>query len=180
LFNTVNSVEAVFDAYNTGAFVGTYSNHPFSIRINNSDKVYVTTNGNVGIGTTVPDQKLVVNGGVSASNVAIKFNSSLSTLNGTTYTAGRISSGFDTTSYSGAYLDLEYPTGDNIFSTGLRVKNGNVGIGTTDSKTKLQVSGQIYQDGAGTKMIFKSPDGSCSACGPDNSDAWTCAAVTCP
>jgi hypothetical protein len=28
--------------------------------------------------------------------------------------------------------------------------------------------------------IFKSPDGSCSQCGPSNSDVWACSSVTCP
>ncbi|MBI5733371.1 MAG: hypothetical protein HY973_00285 [Candidatus Kerfeldbacteria bacterium] len=59
--------------------------------------------------------------------------------------------------------------------------SGNVGIGVAIPKTKLHVSGQIYQDSAGTKMIFKSPDASCSACGPNNLDAWTCVSMaTCP
>lgn len=69
---------------------------------------------------------------------------------------------------------------------GLIVTTGNnVGIGTTNPKTKLEIipadtSSGFYLDLAEAKLIMKSPDGTCSACGPNNSDAWSCASVSCP
>lgn len=62
----------------------------------------------------------------------------------------------------------------------INTTTNNVGIGTTAPGAKLEVAGQVYQNSAGTKMLFKSPDGTCSACGPDNSDVWACASVACP
>ena len=40
------------------AFIGTLDNYALSLRTNNVDRVFVDTSGNVGIGTTVPQQKL--------------------------------------------------------------------------------------------------------------------------
>jgi hypothetical protein len=114
--------------------------------------------GNVGIGTTSPDGKLTID---FADYVY-----------GIHFVRGA-------TNLFGFHANSGIPSIETGASGKLYI-NGNVGIGTTSPNVKLQVSGQIYQDSAGTKMIFKSPDGTCSACGPDNSDVWTCASVTCP
>lgn len=41
-------------------------------------------------------------------------------------------------------------------------------------------SNTVYIHGNSTKLIMTSPDGTCSSCGVDNSDSWTCASTTCP
>ncbi|MBI1743902.1 hypothetical protein HYR54_12675 [Candidatus Acetothermia bacterium] len=43
-------------------FVGSQSNHDFTIRTNNAEKVRITTSGNVGIGTISPNTRLEVQG----------------------------------------------------------------------------------------------------------------------
>jgi len=30
------------------------------------------------------------------------------------------------------------------------------------------------------QFVMKKPNGTCAACGPDNTNAWSCASVTCP
>src|SRR6056300_1681410 len=62
------------------------------------------------------------------------------------YSSGRIISYFDTTGgtnpgWGGAVLGLQYPTADNTFTTGLALRDGNVGIGTTSPSKKLHVAG---------------------------------------
>ena len=52
-------------------FIGTRSDHPIVITTNNVEKVRVLTNGNVGIGTTSPSEKLEVNGNVRVTGDAL-------------------------------------------------------------------------------------------------------------
>jgi hypothetical protein len=64
------------------------------------------------------------------------------------YSSGRLVSYFDTSSganpgYSSGIIALQYPTADNTFTTGLALRNGLVGIGTTSPYAKLSVVGQI-------------------------------------
>lgn len=61
------------------------------------------------------------------------------------------------------------------------LKNERIGIGTTAPSHVLEVAGgSIYINLSSGKLIMKSPDGTCSSCGPDNSDAWACSSIACP
>lgn len=44
-------------------FLGTTNSYPLRFRTNNSDRMYISTSGNVGVGTTLPTQMLHVVGG---------------------------------------------------------------------------------------------------------------------
>ena len=64
---------------------------------------------------------------------------------------------------------------------------GSVGIGTTNPSARLEIvpasttpAESLYINVSGSRIILKSPDGTCSACGTDNADAWSCVSVTCP
>ncbi len=74
-----------------------------------------------------------------------------------------------------------YGTQMTLDSDGNLTVNGNVGIGTADPKKKLEVSGgDVYVNQTSGELIMKSPDGTCSSCGPNNSDVWSCVSVSCP
>ena len=45
---------------------------------------------------------------------------------------------------------------------------------------RYTVAGDHYMAVASAKLIMKSPDGTCSSCGPDDSDVWSCTGVSCP
>ncbi|WP_407487812.1 hypothetical protein [Elizabethkingia anophelis] len=47
-----------------GGLAGTHTNHPYSLITNKTARMTVATDGNVGIGTTTPSEKLEVNGSV--------------------------------------------------------------------------------------------------------------------
>ncbi|WP_419715992.1 hypothetical protein [Chryseobacterium mucoviscidosis] len=76
---TISSLVVVFSsaqtwntAGNSGTnsstdFLGTIDAQPLIFRTNNSEKVRITLNGSVGVGTTTPTQKLDVNGSVIAN-----------------------------------------------------------------------------------------------------------------
>ena len=70
-----------------------------------------------------------------------------------------------------------YDPGEDVLTTN---SSGKAGTGPAAPNTGLRASGRIYQDSTGTKIIFKKPGGACSACGPDDSNVWTCASLTCP
>jgi len=158
-----------------------------------TDALYVDNNGKVGIGTTTPQRLLHIslNDSTGASpfiletstdsfnpNLEIKDNSpsqgrtpSIQFGNNTNFPSGRID-------YSPANNFMKFDTNS---VERLRIdSSGNIGIGTTAPKKKLDVSGDIYISNTGSNMIMKSPDGSCSSCGPDNSDVWSCTSITCP
>lgn len=55
-----------------GGMVGTRSNHPFSIITNQTAKVTILPNGNMGVGTSNPLAKLSVDGNILAKEIKIK------------------------------------------------------------------------------------------------------------
>ena len=59
------------DWYGGGGFVGTESNHPLHLITNYNVKMSILANGNVGVGTLVPDSKLTVAGNIHAQEVKV-------------------------------------------------------------------------------------------------------------
>ncbi len=144
LDNTKYSAEIRFDPTLGNLRLGTSS----SITNNPTTRMTIDNSGNVGIGTGNPHAKLTVNGDISSygTNARIGFNTydkfningsniahygmSLQSINSQPWVA-----------HSGYFGQLFYTVG----SERMRIQsNGNVGIGTTDTKGfKLGVNGKI-------------------------------------
>ena len=109
-----------------------------NIRFNvNSTKngLFIKQDGNIGFGTSAPDQKLVVNG-----NISFAYNSTLS------------ANGFRRNGIKTEYHNVITGVSSNVIHefTGTNTtimsltQGGNVGIGTTTPDAKLAVKGRIH------------------------------------
>jgi len=115
-----------------------YGNNPYSIWTNNTNRLNVTGTGNVGIGTTVPNQKLTVSGTISGDSTmaATTYNSTTSIvgykLNGAKYLwisnsdlqVGNVSVDTDIIGTS-INLQTETTINDNLTVTGNTNISGN-------------------------------------------------------
>jgi hypothetical protein len=108
-----------------------------------NDSLVVTETGNVGIGTTTPNTKLQIMGDCWVGN-------DQSTSNG--FVAHGTDGGFFQLKYGASWNSRIKAQGDKIASwqyydtqwqNGLTLNNGNVGIGTANPLSKLQVNGTI-------------------------------------
>ena len=101
-----------------------------------SEKVRITSSGNVGIGTTSPSDKLVVQG--DGDGILVRSND---------FTLSRIiPRGQTSTNWDKALFSLYNAAAENvrIDTAGSSWFNGgNVGIGTTSPSSKLQVNGGV-------------------------------------
>ena len=126
-----NTIQGIFGSSHYSSyggavtFAGSQSAHPFKILTNNTVKVTVDTSGNVGIGTTAPDQPLQVKG-------VIETQASNSTNGWMMYT------------YTDNTFRLNYNGAGSDEVTVL--SDGRVGIGATTTDTSIR---------AGHKMTIK-------------------------
>jgi hypothetical protein len=72
--NSGNNCVGFFGSDGDGGIIGTFSSHTFSIRSNNSNRITVLSNGDVGINTTTPARKLHVNGIVRLQGLSTYAN----------------------------------------------------------------------------------------------------------
>jgi hypothetical protein len=139
------------------AFIGTVDNYSLSLRTNNTDRVFITNTGRVGIGTTNPEALLHVNDIIISSG--LRWGRSLITLD----QGGAIELGNSLASDTKPYIDFHYGVGtEEDFN--VRIHNdangrlsliasvtrmsGWVGIGTVAPLARLHVAGHIRVDGS--------------------------------
>ena len=166
---TISSLIAVFSSaqiWNTTGnngtnpstnFLGTIDAQPLIFRTNNSEKVRITLNGNVGVGTANPTQKLDVNGSVIANE---KYNNG----NEGSYYIKLNANGYNIPIIS----YLEYPDNTLFFGnpggqyhskTIIRGGNGDVVIEPNSTNGAFVVKAQSGNVGVGTTT-------------PDNVQNW--------
>ena len=132
-----------------------------------SERMRIDSTGNVGIGTTDPDQKLEVGG--DSVNIYLRIDADVSKQAALEFTKD------DSQEWiiyqPGSSEDLVVFDVDGLndavmtFQTG-----GNVGIGTTNPETLLQIgNGQAQQN-----ITMTSPDGTNYSCGVANGGTFSC------
>ncbi len=149
-------------------FLGSTSNHPLYFGVNDSIKAVILSNGNVGIGTTAPGEKLDVRGTIRSMKAqsSTAFTNPFLKLfpNATTNTTGLTSITLGTSpvdNYGVSLSGWRYGTGGtpkfiikmhNNSASGLDAltvdSSGNVGIGTTSPFGKLNVTRAGINEGA--------------------------------
>jgi hypothetical protein len=112
--------------------IGTSTNHPLAIRTDNTERMRITSTGNVGIGTTNPTVRLDVSGGVKIRSAAptLQFDR-----NGS-YTWNLVNG--DGVTYPTSTFNIANNAGTSIATF---LDSGNVGIGTTSPGARLDVVG---------------------------------------
>jgi hypothetical protein len=121
----------------TGGWIGTKTNHPLHFFSNNSaERMTLSTSGNFGIGTTNPNASIEVARGTGVGGTA-QFN-------GTNYTSHINYSTTEDTYLRGGKTSSKVFINDqangNVLLAG---GGGNVGIGTPNPSSKLEVNGTI-------------------------------------
>jgi hypothetical protein len=147
-------------------YFGTIANKPVVFTTNDSEKVRIAADGNVGIGTTNPQYKLHVAGngaftGVAVSNPdtsgtfnrsSIDISSNQITLGFTAWGQGSVRAG---TAWVQTVNNWPLVLGVNDAEVMRLAISGNVGIGTTSPSNKLTVTGgSIQLATAGERINF--------------------------
>ena len=134
-------------------FLGTITNYPFSLKTNNTVRMYIDTNGNVGLNTTAPYQTLhIVDGNIlitGSSTRGAGFQNGMILFGDTAYGDdhfGRWGIEYVSSEHEGYGLNFCRPWCPNqVFGNHFLflADSGNVGIGTKKPQAKLAVNGDI-------------------------------------
>ncbi len=117
-------------------YIGTYNSNDLAILAGAGEKIRVKTDGNVGIGTTTPSEKLQVKGNLALSGASASAGPHLK-LQGT-YTTWELENQYT----GGATNDMFRIRNTQLGADALTINRltNNVGIGTTSPTEKLHIS----------------------------------------
>ena len=145
-----NSIEGQFESSGDSAeariIFGSSTNHPLTFRTNNSERMRITSTGNVGIGTTSPGSILAISSSVTADNLSPESQVTITN----TSSGNHSTLGFRTTDSDGTHgragitvvkdsgsitgaMNFVVRQNSGTFLQAMRIdSSGNVYIGTTD------------------------------------------------
>ena len=123
LQDTTNDCTLLLYSQNTNSHIGTSSNHELFFDTNGSQRMMITTGGNVGIGNTAPGAKLQIEG--TSDQLKLTYTSVAS------------------------YIHKVHSNGDYSISKDsnerLRIdSDGNLGVGTSSPTQRLSVNGKMH------------------------------------
>ena len=97
--------------------------------------------------STAPSLDLSLPVGTWGGTSSITLHGVFPTSDPTNYSVGIISVGMTTTSWANSYIDFQGRLGNGSLASVMRILSGNVGIGTTNPSTTLQVNGTVTASG---------------------------------
>jgi hypothetical protein len=168
--NTVNSSSTLYEAGGNLGINTTAPSQIFQINNSNSNPFVVMSGGNVGIGNTSPNAKLTVGSPLSGTVLGSTFITNAGALGATAgnsltlanigftstntsslgMRAYRLSNGSDwTTTAITLGMDVDSTINAGAYLTFKGGSSGNVGIGTSNPTSKLDVNGDLRVGGAG-------------------------------
>jgi hypothetical protein len=127
----------------TGSLLGTSNNQPLTLVTSGSERLRITSTGNVGIGTTTPSASLDVAGVVRGVYQADPF-SGTPTAKFLSYAPspyGIIFRGYQTGVHS--IQSQREAVNAEVYGLSLQPNGGNVGIGTITPASKLSIAGSV-------------------------------------
>ena len=140
----------------SAGILGTSSNHPLSIRTNNTTAMTIGSTGNVGIGTSFPNGRLGVTGGTTnASTLLTAYDNAAVTI------VPKSTSGYSLAIGSGPsdfpYLQMS-ASGTAPNALNLNPYGGNIGIGTSSPAKKVEIAGNNQALASNTTLRFTDTD----------------------
>ena len=161
--DTTNTVQARLQSFDTNASIGTRSNHLFSIATNNTGRVFVTADGNVGVGIVGPEGKFHIKGTEDATQLIIQgYSTQAEPLQEWQSSSGTVSSLVDPSGYAVFGEPTKQPNAENLQIGGAwtfkettePAADADYGKIWTESDNVL-----YFQDGAGVKHAIGGTSG---------------------